>query len=112
MVNKFVNNIVIGKPIVDEFTMFALDEKDWEETEKFTTIWVEERSLADLLTKDIVCKHFDNQGNFVEDIINLKVFTSKSMLRKNRPDLLRNLYSLDFEEIKIGKKKFWLLIGN
>lgn len=112
MINKHVENIVIGKPIVDEFLMFSFDEKEWNEICKFKTIWIEERFLGDILTKEIPIKHFDEMGNFVEDTINLKVFPSKSQLRKNRPDLFITLDSLDFKEIKIGKKRFWILIGN
>lgn len=40
---KYIENVVIGKPIVEEETMFAIDEADWERTEKEKTLWTEER---------------------------------------------------------------------
>lgn len=112
MINKLITNIIIGKPIVDDFLLFSLDKKDWEEHEKFQTIWIEERFLPNILVTEIKAKHIDIDGNLKEDTINLKVFPSKTLLRKNRPDLVRSLDKLDFEEIKIGKKKFWILVGN
>lgn len=111
MINKFINHIVINKPIIDEFQMFSLNKEEWEKIDKFTTIWTNEISLANILVGEIPIKHFDKDGNFVEDTIKLGVFPSKGQLRKNRPDLIQDLNSLDFKEIKIGKKKFWLLIG-
>lgn len=112
MLNKHISNIIIGKPIVEDWELLALDKEDWERKERFETIWIEERFLPNILTTEIKVKHFDEiEKVFKEDTMNLNVFTSKSMLRKNRPDLVRNLDHLDFEMIKIGKKRFWLLIG-
>ena len=111
MINKLVQNIVIGKPIVSEENMFALDKDDWLDVERFKTIWIEERDLAKILTSEIPIKHINDDGNLVEDSINFSVFQSRTQLRKNRPELLKTLDSLDFIEIKIGKRKFWILVG-
>ena len=35
--NMYIENIVIGKPIVDPSTMFATDEDDWNKVEKEKT---------------------------------------------------------------------------
>ena len=111
MINKLVENIVIGKPIVDVDSMFSTDYDNWLDVERFKTIWIDERDLATILTSEIPIKHIDNDGNLVEDTINFNVFKSRTQLRKNRPDLLKKLDSLDFLELKIGKRKFWVLVG-
>ena len=111
MINKFVTNIVVGKPITEEWQLLALDKNDWEEKEKFETIWVEDRFLPDILTQEIKVKHFNGKNELVEDTVKLNVFPSKSQLRKNRPDLCLMLDKLDFLELKIGKKRFWIVVG-
>ena len=45
----YIENIVIGKPIVEPSTMFATDEDDWERTEKEKTYYTDERFLPRIL---------------------------------------------------------------
>ena len=87
-----IENIVIGKPIVEEWQMFASDINDWELCEKEKTIWTDNRDLASIL-KDI---------GFVK---------SKSEVRRNKPELCIHLDKLDFLEVKWGKKKLFILVG-
>ena len=44
-------------------------------------------------------------------LVQLGIFKSKSEVRKNRPDLVRSLFKMDFEEIKIGKNRLWIIVG-
>ena len=37
----YIENIVIGKPIVEPSTMFAADEDDWKRTEKEKTYYTD-----------------------------------------------------------------------
>ena len=75
-------NIVIGNPLVTIEDIFG-DEKVEIETERF---------LPKILVK---------RG----------IFKSTSQVRKNRPDLGRNLDDIGFEEIKVGKRHLFILIG-
>ena len=111
MINKLVTNIIIGKPIVEDFELFAFNKEDWENKEKYETIWIEERYLPNILVTEIPIKHIDTDGVMKEDTINLEFFKSKNLLRKNRPDLIRTLNSLDFIPIKVGNKRVWILVG-
>lgn len=89
---KHIENIVIGKPIVEPEFMFANDHKDWVEVEGSKTLFTEERNLAVIL-KDI------------------GAVPSVSEVRRNKPQYAVNLTNLDFMEIKWGKKRFWVLVG-
>lgn len=89
---KYIENVVIGKPIVEEKTMFAIDEADWERTEKEKTLWTEERYLPILLKE-------------------LGIAKSASEVRRNKPNFCIKLENLDFLEIKWGKRRLWILVG-
>ena len=43
-------------------------------------------------------------------LVSLGIFKSISQVRKNSPDLIKQLTDLDFIEIKIGKSHLWLLL--
>jgi len=81
----YPDNIIIGSPLV------YLDKLGITENEN--TIFENERFLPRLLVK-------------------YGFFKSTSQLRKNRPDLWRELNIIDFEEIKIGHKRVWIVTGN
>lgn len=76
--------VVIGEPLV------SLELLGFEERE--VSLRTEERYLPQIL-------------------VDLGFFKSKSEVRRNRPDLVRTLEELDFEDIKIGKKRLWLIVG-
>ena len=88
----YIENIVIGKPIASEASMFALNEEDWEQVEKEKTYWTEERNLAVILKE-------------------LGVVKSVSEVRRNKPQLYVKLDKLDYMEIKWGKRKLFVLVG-
>lgn len=88
----YIENIVIGKPIASEASMFALDEEDWENIEKEKTIWTDERSLAVILKE-------------------IGVVKSVSEVRRNKPQYAVKLEKLDFMEVKWGKRKLFVLVG-
>jgi len=44
-------------------------------------------------------------------LVDIGFFKSNSEVRKNRPDLVKELNTLDMLEIKIGKKIVWILVG-
>lgn len=88
----YIENIVIGKPIASEVSMFALNEEDWEQVEKEKTYWTEERNLAVILKE-------------------LGIVKSVSEVRRNKPQLYVKLDKLDYMEIKWGKRKLFVLVG-
>ncbi len=88
----YIENIVIGKPMVSEASLFAVDETDWEEVEKEKTIWTNKRNIAEIM-KDI---------GMVKSI---------SEVRRNKPQLCAPLTKVDFIEVKWGKKKLFVAVG-
>ena len=88
----YIENIVIGKPIASEGSMFALNEEDWEQVEKEKTYWTEQRNLAVILKE-------------------LGIVKSVSEVRRNKPQLYVKLDKLDYMEIKWGKRKLFVLVG-
>jgi hypothetical protein len=87
-----IENIVIGMPLVIESKLLAYSLADWQQNEEKKTVYDEERFLPRLLVKYSFMK-------------------STSEVKRNRPDLWVTLDKPDFLEIKIGKKKCWVVIG-
>jgi hypothetical protein len=90
---KYIENIVIGKPIVESCDIFAKDMEDWEKNEKEKTFYTEERFLPKIL-------------------VEIGATKSISEIRRNRKDLMITLYELDYKEIKLGKRRIFVLVGN
>ncbi len=91
---RYIENIVIGTPIVDPKEMFASSDDDWNTIEKEKTYYTEERFLPRIL-------------------VDLGIYPSISEIRRNKPQLVKSLNSLDFiDGLKVKKKrKIWILIG-
>lgn len=89
----YFENVVIGKPIVEPESMFAKDLEDWEKVEKEKTFYTEERFLPKVL-------------------VEIGVAPSVNEIRRNRKDLVKRLEELEYLEIKYGKKKIFILVGN
>ena len=90
----YIENIVIGKPIVEPSTMFATNEDDWERIEKEKTYYTEERFLPRIL-------------------VDIGIYPSVSEIRRNKPELMISLDKLDFiDNLKASKKRrLWILVG-
>ena len=90
----YIENIVIGNPIVDSSSMFAIDENDWNNVEKEKTYFTEERFLPRIL-------------------VNIGIYPSVNEIRRNKPELMITLDKLDFiDSLKVSKKrKLWILVG-
>ena len=87
-----IENIIIGKPLVDEYLLFAPNEVEWFINEIRKTAWDEERFLPKLLVK----------YNFMKSI---------SEVKRNRQDLWITLDKIDFLQFKIGQRKIWICVG-
>lgn len=88
----YIENVVIGKPIINESVMFSTSQEDWVHVEKNKTVYTDERFLPKIL-------------------VNLGIVPSVSEVRRNKPELVKTLDSLDFIEAKWGKRKLWILVG-
>jgi hypothetical protein len=89
---QHIENIVIGNPIVESEVIFASSHDDWINNESKITVHTSERFLPKIL-------------------VDIGFTPSTSEIRRNRKDLIRTLDKLEFIEIKIGKKKCWILVG-
>lgn len=85
-------NVVVGKPIIEVETLFATDKKDWEENERQNTLFTETRFLPSIMKKAGIVK-------------------STGEVRRNRPELMITLNSLDFLKIKWGKRYLYIAVG-
>ena len=90
----YVENIVIGNPIVELSSMFAKAEDEWNNVEKEKTYSTEERFLPRIL-------------------VNIGIYSSVNEIRRNKPELMVTLDKLDFIDcLKVSKKrKVWILVG-
>ena len=88
----YIENVVVGKPIVEPAEIFARDLEDWQKIEKEKTMWTEERNLAVILKE-------------------LGIVKSVSEVRRNKPQLCVRLETLDYMEVKWGKRKLFVLVG-
>ena len=90
----YIENIVIGKPIVEPSAMFASDEDDWERTEKEKTYYTDERFLPRIL-------------------VDIGIYPSVNEIRRNKPELMISLDKLDFidgggkynQGLRVSKKR-------
>lgn len=90
----YVENIVIGKQIVEPSTMFSFDEDDWNRTEKEKIYYTDERFLPRIL-------------------VDIGIYPSVNEIRRNKPELMVELNQLDFlDNLKVSKKRrLWILVG-
>lgn len=86
------HNVVIGKPLVEPWVLLANDKKDWTETEEKDTLFTSTRFLP------VVMKEAG-------------IVSSTGEVRRNRPDLCINLESVDFINLKWGKKRLFIVVG-
>ena len=88
----YIENIVIGNPIVEASTMFSANEEDWNKFEKEKTYYTDERFLPRIL-------------------VDIGIYPSVSEIRKNKPELMIELSKLDFiDNIKVSKKRRLLIL--
>lgn len=90
----YIENIVIGKPLVEPSSMFSFDEDNWNNIEKEKTFYTDERFLPRIL-------------------VQLGIYPSVSEIRRNKPELVVNLDKPDFiNNLKVSKKRrLWILVG-
>ena len=85
-------NVVIGTPLVHPAELLAHDITDWEETEKKQTLFTNTRYLPAVM----------KEAGIVQ---------STREVKRNRPELCRNLDKLDCIELKWGKRFLYIVVG-
>ena len=86
-----VKDIVIGKPICEPWYMFCNEQNEWDDI-KDNVLFTEERYLPKLM---VDCGHVK----------------SISEVRRNRPELIKTLDKPDFIEVKWGKSRLYIQVG-
>ena len=85
-------NVVIGKPLFDIRQVIAFDNDDWEKNERAVTLFTETRFLPAIM----------KEAGLVD---------STSEVRRNRKDLVITLDKPDCLNIKWGKKRLFIVVG-
>lgn len=85
-------NVVVGKPIVEPWLLFANDLVDWDENEKKNTLFTETRFLPTIMKE-------------------AGIVSSTGEVRRNRPELYITLDKVDCINIKWGKKRLYIVVG-
>ena len=86
-----IQDVIIGKPIVEPWYMFCKEKDEWEEI-KNDIYYTEERFLPRIM-------------------VDLGIVKSISEVRRNKPQLMKTLDKLDYIEIKWGKSDLFILVG-
>ena len=87
-----IQNIVIGKPLVSEQCLLGCNWLDFEEFEKPITLYTQERFLPKVL-------------------VEAGIVQSTSEVKRNKPEFWIRLEKPDYLEIKWGKKKLFIIVG-
>ena len=87
-----MDNVIIGQLSVKPHHLFSLDEDDWNRNEKDKTLFTDEKFIPRIMVQAGIVK-------------------SVSEVRRNRPDLVREIEENSFEIIKWGKKFLFVARG-
>ena len=87
-----MENVIIGKLSVEPWYLFALDKNDWDYNEKDKTLFTDEKFIPRIMAQAGIVK-------------------STSEVRRNHPDLVREVKNNSFEIIKWGKKFLFIACG-
>ena len=86
-----VKDIVIGKPICEPWYMFCNEQNEWDDI-KDNVLFTEERYLPKLM-------------------VDCGLVKSISEVRRNRPELIKTLDKPEFIEVKWGKSRLYIQVG-
>lgn len=86
------HNIVIGQPLVDASTLLSRNQEEWECFDKKDTLFTNERFLPAVLVEAGVVK-------------------SRNEVRRNKPELCKELIEPDCFWVKWGKQRIYVIVG-
>lgn len=84
-------NVIIGQPIVEPWYIFCEEKNEWEKI------------------KDDI--YYTNERFLPKIMVDLGIVKSISEVKRNQPKYVCNLDKLDYLEIKWGKNKLFILVG-
>ena len=87
-----ITNVVIGNPLVEPSQLLSFNEEDWENNEKPNTLFTNERFLPRIMVEAGIVK-------------------SVSEVKRNQPQLMIKLDSVDCWWLKWGKKFLYIIVG-
>ena len=89
----YIENIVIGTPLVSAKELLSANDSDWVNVEFEKTLFTNERYLPNIL-------------------VQLDIYPSISEIRRNKPELMIRLDKIDFINIRPKKKHpLWIVVG-
>ena len=89
----YIENIVIGTPLVSAKELLSANDSDWANVEFEKTLFTNERYLPNIL-------------------VQIGIYPSISEIRRNKPELMIRLDKIDFINIKPKKKRpLWIIVG-
>jgi hypothetical protein len=86
------HNVVIGKPLIEPWVLLAHDRQDWLETEEKDTLFTDTRFLPAIMKE-------------------AGIVSSTGEVRRNRPEYCINLNEVDCVNVKWGKKRLYIIVG-
>ena len=92
LVITMFHNIVIGKPLAEPWELISSSEEEFEKSDKKDTLFTNERFLPALLVEAGIVK-------------------SRSEVKRNKPELCKELNELDCFWLKWGKQRIWIVVG-
>lgn len=84
-------NIIVGNPVCHPWYMFCKEQEEWKDIEG-DVYYTEERYLPRIM-------------------VDIGLVPSISEIRRNKPELMITLNEPDFKEIKWGKSRLFIQIG-
>lgn len=88
----YIENIVIGNPLIEPYKLLSNSKDEYDALVSEKTFYTIERFLPRILVECGIVK-------------------SVSEVKRNRPDLFVELNNIDCIDIKIGKRKLYIIIG-
>lgn len=86
------HNIVIGKPLAEPWELISNSKEEFEIDDKQDTLFTNERFLPAVLVEAGVVKN-------------------RSEVRRNKPELCKELNEPDCFWLKWGKHRIWIIVG-
>lgn len=86
------HNIVIGKPLVEPWTLLSTSKDEFKKFDERDTLFTNERFLPAAL-------------------VEAGVVSSRREVRKNKPELCRELNDLNCFWVKWGKQRIYVIVG-
>ena len=86
------HNVVIGKPLVEPWKLISTSQEDFEKNDRSDTLFTKEHFLPAIL-------------------VAAGVVSSRSEVRRNKPELWKSLDEVDCMWVRWGKHRIFIVIG-